>query len=156
MEIRVGEQTLIAQKLLKRMITFRFLTYEAFAVARPVGDVPFTGIVVDEQDYRIEARLMDHGVPCAAYCTREKPRSNVNTDVLAQLGLVPGPWLKTIKDLATDPDTEVQAGGVSYRVRQLRQRLAVILVKRELRLPTDGGLSPYGRGLRRVLWQCDR
>jgi len=109
----------------QRMITFRFLTCEAFALAHLIDEVPSAGIVVDEPDYRIEARLMDHGVPCAAYCVREKPRSNVNTDALAQLGLVPGPWLKTANDPATAPDTEIQVGGASYRVGQLRQRLLV-------------------------------
>jgi ribonuclease Z len=121
----------------QRMVAFRFVTHEAFAVAHPAGDVPFTGIVVDEPDYRIEARLMDHGVPCAAYCVREKPRSNVNTDALAQLGLAPGPWLKAVKDPAADPDTAVQAGGVSYRVGQLRQRLLIVTPGESIAYLTD-------------------
>ena len=66
---------------------------------------------------------MDHGTPSAAYCVREKPRSNVNTAVLAQLDLGPGPWLERIKDPAVDPEERVQVGGNAIRFGELREQL---------------------------------
>ncbi len=64
---------------------------------------------------------MDHGTPSAAYCVREKPRSNIDTAVLAQLDL--GPWLERIKDPAVDPEERVQVGGNAIRFGELREQL---------------------------------
>jgi ribonuclease Z len=88
-----------------RMVSSAFLTREGFAVAHPRGEQGFEGCVVEEPDYRIDARLMDHGTPSVAYCVWEQTRWNVDTAELSRLGLRPGPWLKRLKD----PTAEVQA-----------------------------------------------
>ena len=74
--------------------------------------------MIDNADFTVTACLMDHGTPSAAYCVREKPRSNIDTAVLARMGLGPGAWLKRIKDQVASPQEEVQIGGKpSYSLR---------------------------------------
>lgn len=81
--------------------------------------------MLDNTEFHVQARLMDHGTPSAVYCVREKPRSNIDTAMLTQLGLSPGPWLKRVKDQAADPQEEVKIGGTTHRVGELRERLLV-------------------------------
>ena len=106
-----------------RLVSSGFLARERFATANTRGEKPFAGTVIDHADFSVSACLMDHGTPSAAYCVREKPRSNIDTAVLAELGLGPGPWLKRIKDRAADPEETVQVDGNAIRVGELRQRL---------------------------------
>jgi ribonuclease Z len=108
-----------------RMASSSFLARERFAVAHAGGEQPFSGTVLDDAEFGIDACLMDHGTPSVAYCVREKPRSNVDTAILAQLGLPPGAWLKRVKAPVADTHEEIQIGGKTYRVGELRERLLV-------------------------------
>lgn len=108
-----------------RLVSCAFLTGEGFAVTHDRGEQPFDGIVLDGPDFRVEARLMEHGTPSVAYCVREQNRQNIDTDRLAQLGLKPGPWLKRLKDANTGAEEAIQAGEVTYRIGELRQQLLV-------------------------------
>src|SRR5262249_458773 len=65
-----------------RVITPRLLTAEAFEHAHPAGETPFKGIVYEAEGLTVEARIMDHGIPCLAYAVRERPRLNVNLPTL--------------------------------------------------------------------------
>jgi len=108
-----------------RMVSYRFLTNEGFAVAHSGEQRPFDGTVFDGPDYQVQARLMDHGMPSVAYCVREPARSNIDTSVLAQLGLPPGPWLKRVKDPTAESQELVQVGGETRRLGDLRELLVV-------------------------------
>jgi ribonuclease Z len=57
----------------------------------------FDGIVVDEQGFAVEARHLDHAVPCLGFALREKVHLNVNGDRLRKLGWEVGPWLSRVK-----------------------------------------------------------
>jgi ribonuclease Z len=120
-----------------RLESFGFLARERFTVAHSRGEQPFTGTVTDNPDFSVAACLMDHGTPSAAYCVREKPRSNIDTGILAQLGLPPGAWLKRVKDPAADPHDEVQVGGTAYRIGDLRQRLLITTPGESIAYLTD-------------------
>ena len=108
-----------------RMVTTRFLTAEAFEHACPEGELPFRGTVFDADGFTIEARIMDHGIPCLAYAVRESPRVNIDTAALARLRFRPGPWIQALKD-ATRPDEEqVVVEGEEHSLGDLRTRLMV-------------------------------
>ncbi len=108
-----------------RLVSAGFLARERFAVAHALAEEAFSGIVVDHADFYVTACLMDHGTPSAAYCVREKSRANIDTTMLAQLGLPPGAWLKRVKNPATDPREQVSVGGKSYSIGELREWLVV-------------------------------
>jgi ribonuclease Z len=55
------------------------------------------GIVLAEEDFRIEAAVLDHGIPSLAFALVEPVRVNVWRGALERLGLMPGPWLAEAK-----------------------------------------------------------
>ncbi len=120
-----------------RLVSSGFLARERFSAAHARGEQPFSGTVIDGADFTVVACLMDHGTPSAAYCVREKPRSNIDTVVLARLGLGPGVWLKRIKDPTADPQEEVQIGGKPFRIGELRDQLLVTTPGESIAYLTD-------------------
>ena len=55
------------------------------------------GVLVEEDEFRIDGALLDHGIPCLAVAFQEKLRVNVWSEGLRQLGLPVGPWLRAAK-----------------------------------------------------------
>lgn len=86
------------------------------SLARHDAEVPALapGLVVDEDDFSIEAAVFDHGLPCLGFALQERLRVNVWREGLAALGLPVGPWLTAAKRAVRrgDPDdTAVSLGG---------------------------------------------
>jgi ribonuclease Z len=61
---------------------------------------PGDGLVLSEDDFRIESAALDHGIPSLAFGLRETIRVNVRRGALESLGLPKGPWLSEAKRLA--------------------------------------------------------
>jgi len=58
------------------------------------------GVVAREENLRIEALALDHGIPSLAFALREDVRINVLRGSLEALGLPIGPWLNEAKRAA--------------------------------------------------------
>jgi ribonuclease Z len=54
-------------------------------------------ILLDEDDFRIESLVLDHGTPCLAFAFQEKLRVNVWNEGLRSLELPVGAWLNEAK-----------------------------------------------------------
>ncbi len=104
--------------------TTRFELAEAFAIAHEESRTARQPYLFEGLNYAVEAHTMDHRTPTIAYVVREKPRSNIDTTRLAEMGLRPGAWMKHLKDPSDITET-VQIGGVSYSVASLRESLIV-------------------------------
>ena len=120
-----------------RLVSSGFLACERFATAHARGEKPFSGVVLDHAEFSVTACLMDHGTPSAAYCVREKPRSNIDTTMLTGLGLAPGAWVKRVKDPAADPQEQLQIGGKPFRIGELREQLLVTTPGESIAYLTD-------------------
>jgi ribonuclease Z len=131
----------VADVLPDRLIATRFLTAEAFEHAHPAGAAPFEGLVYEAGGLTVEARIMDHGIPCLAYAVRERPRTNVDVAALAAMGLKPGRWIQELKDPKRTDEEEVITDGGSHRLGELRRRLLVSTPGSCLAYLTDFGLD---------------
>jgi ribonuclease Z len=63
-----------------------------------VPDLP-PRCVLQEEAFRVDAAVLDHGIPCLAFALRERIRVNVWRGSLERLGLPVGPWLNRAKQL---------------------------------------------------------
>jgi ribonuclease Z len=65
---------------------------------RDVGPRTITdGLLVDEEEFRVRAVLLDHKVPCLAFSLEETAHVNVWKTKLHEMGFPTGPWLKELK-----------------------------------------------------------
>jgi ribonuclease Z len=78
-----------------------FRRRESAAVRQPPG------LLLDEEEFRVESVVLNHGIPCLAFAFGEKLRVNVWREGLSQLGLPVGPWLREAKRAVRQgaPDT---------------------------------------------------
>ncbi len=74
-----------------------FHAREAFARRNVAPPVFPDGIAWMEDEFRIEADALDHGIPSLAFALREVLQVNVWRGVLAEMDLAPGPWLNEAK-----------------------------------------------------------
>jgi ribonuclease Z len=90
---------------------WRFCARKAFnreEVDRPSLPV---GYVLQEDEFSVEAAVLDHGTACLAFAFQERLRVNVWRQGLAQLGVPVGSWLNEAKRAVRrgdPPDTRVQ------------------------------------------------
>jgi ribonuclease Z len=83
------------------------------------------GTLLDEEAFRIEGTVLDHGTPCLAFAFQEKMRINVWREGLRSLKLPVGPWLndakRAIRRGAPDDQPIVVSGDLSVSVGELTQ-----------------------------------
>lgn len=63
---------------------------------------PFSGTLLEDGRFIVEACLLDHSVPCLGYALREEALININKDRLQSLGWAPGPWLNRLKEMVRE------------------------------------------------------
>jgi ribonuclease Z len=80
--------------------TLRAEEYSGKSRMRPVTipDAPFTGTAYAERGFRVDVATLDHGIPVLGIAVREARHLAVNKDLMLRRGLVPGAWLKELKD----------------------------------------------------------
>lgn len=55
------------------------------------------GILVEEENFRVRAAMLDHRTPCLAFTLEESQHVNIWKSRLEELGLPTGPWLQGLK-----------------------------------------------------------
>jgi ribonuclease Z len=96
------------------------------------------GLVLAEDDFRIEAAVLDHGIPSLAFALQERMGVNVWREGLARLGLPVGPWLNAAKQAVrrgADEDSVIPVAGA--------RTIAVGELKREALHITPGQRVAY-------------
>jgi ribonuclease Z len=104
---------------------YRFELQEAFAIAHEEPRKPITGdVILDEDHFTVQTATMDHLIPSMAYRVSEKPRQNIDQTRLATIGISPGPWLQTVKDIRRSQAT-ITIENRTYPLAELRENLLV-------------------------------
>lgn len=63
------------------------------------------GIIYDDPELKVSTVELDHKIPVLSFLLNEKKRVNVRKDVLKDMGLTPGPWLKDLKKIVITENT---------------------------------------------------
>ncbi|URT69698.1 ribonuclease Z [Cytobacillus firmus] len=104
------EVTLYGPKGLKEFIEVS-LSVSGTYLKYPLKVAEITeGIVLDEKDFKVEARMLEHGISSYGYRITEKDRpGTLLADKLAEAGIKPGPIYKKIKH---GEDIELEDGSI--------------------------------------------
>ncbi len=130
-----------------------FHAREAFA-RRDVQPPSFPdGIAWQEDDFRIEAMALDHGIPSLAFALKEVLQVNVWRGSLDQMGLPPGPWLNEAKRAVRlglgDDHAITLPGGAAIRLGELRNRALRVAPGQVVAYVTDA--APHAQNRARIL-----
>jgi len=132
-----------------RRVTFS--CRDRFRARSGARESPFAGVVLEEEGFTVEARHLDHAVPCLGFRLHERVHFNVNGDRLRRLGWETGPWLGRVKSLLrggrpgrTPVRVPVSEGGrVRLRSLTLEQIAAAVVIA------TPGETLAYVTDIRR-------
>lgn len=106
-----------------------------------------------EDEFRIEAVALDHGIPSLAFALREVLQVNVWREVLNELDLPPGPWLNEAKRavrLGLHDDHPVDIPGrTSIRLGDLKGRALRIAPGQAIAYVTDA--APHRENRAKIL-----
>jgi ribonuclease Z len=119
----------------------RFAARTAFARADAEPPALPDGVVLDDDQFQVEAAVLDHGIPCLGFALQERLRVNVWRDGLARLGLPVGPWLNEAKAAVRrgDPDdaTITVDGSRTVRLGDLRREALRVAAGQRLAYVVD-------------------
>lgn len=110
----------------KKKITYSFLAKEGFAKKHFVNESPFAGKVIENENFFVNAVLLNHIIPSAAYRITEKDSLNIDKDKLVASGFAGGAWLEMIKDLSIKGDMKITIDGKENMISKLRKLLLTI------------------------------
>src|SRR5262245_53890662 len=83
------------------------------------------GLLLDEEEFRVQGAVLDHGIPCLAFAFEEKLRVNVWREGLKRLGLPVGPWLRearyAVRQGAPDHSQICVRDGLAISLGDLKQ-----------------------------------
>lgn len=133
-----------------RRVTFS--CRDRFRARTGARERPFDGVVLAEEGLTVEARHLDHAVPCLGFRLAERLHANVNGDALRRLGWETGPWLRRVKSLlragkpgGTPVRVPVPDAGGRVRLRSL----PLEQIAREAVITAPGAVIAYVTDIRR-------
>lgn len=103
------------------------------------------GVLLDEEEFRVRAVTLDHGIPCLAFALEEKLHINVWGDRLERLGLSVGPWLNSLKQAVRrgEPDDMLVTVPTRKQDNDREVRLSLGWLKTEILRVTAGEKLAY-------------
>ncbi len=115
----------------------RYNVAEGYAEAHRVGSAAFRGVVAETDTFRLEAFFLDHHIPSLAYKLTEKNHAVVDLKAVERLGLVPGAWLRDIKNPQVLDSLELILDGRRWTAGYLRSQVLRLAPGESLAFLTD-------------------
>ncbi len=107
----------------KKLSTFFFKTSEGYKNKHPVEERSFTGKILKNKNFTVEADFLNHRINSIGYRISESNTLNIDKEKLNEIGLPGGQWLEKLKDLASDPDENISFDEKIFTVSELRNIL---------------------------------
>ncbi len=120
-----------------------------FVPEKAAVTLPFDGFLLQKQSFSVSAAILDHGIPCLAFCLRENFHVNIIREKLDQLNLEPGPWLKDFKQALFEKrpveslfQIPCQEHPRTFVLGELAENIAIISAGQKIGYVTDAVFSP--------------
>ena len=144
--------TIVATEITDSMMkTQTFHSRDGFVAGNTPVASPFTGVVLETPAFTVTAAILDHQIPCLAFSLKERFHVNIMKPSLVDLGLLPGPWLKTFKDnlfRKRPPETRIKipashttSSSKFFSLDELTRKVARITAGQQVAYVTDVGFS---------------
>jgi ribonuclease Z len=88
------------------MIVNRYECRRTFAPEIVEKGRPFDGVLAETDFFKVRAAILDHKIPCLAFCFEERKRFNILKTVLDEMDLPTGAWLMTLKEHLLNGDDD--------------------------------------------------
>ncbi|MCP4149714.1 MAG: ribonuclease Z [bacterium] len=121
----------------KTVRTFRFELHESFRHCHFEGEREGDEFLIAAKNYTVQAVVMDHKTPCLAYVVREREKQNIDPVKMREKGLIPGPWIKTLKETGCGEQKEISINNTLYSVDELKKELLISTKGESLAYLTD-------------------
>ena len=118
-----------------------------FRPQQPARQAPFDRRLLNESSLKVEAAILDHGIPCLGFSLEEAFHINIVAEALQALGLATGPWLQAFKQALydrSDPQRIIQAprrdlpgARATFRLGELAGKIARIAPGQKIAYVTD-------------------
>jgi len=111
----------------EKIVATELASWKGFAVSN-VSERPHSSQILKDEEFTISYLELNHKIPSYAYSFIEDESCNVRKDVLARLGLAPGPWVAKLKAFALNPadrPRELRIHDQTYSIEFLSQELLV-------------------------------
>lgn len=93
-----------------------------FRAAGTHREIPFTGSLLSEKSFSVDAVILDHKIDCLGLSVRENFSVNIIKEGLEELGLPIGPWLREFKDALYEGRDGAEEFRVAWRDRDKVRR----------------------------------
>jgi ribonuclease Z len=148
-ELRLEINEVLPDRILKKSYNCR----DKFARHREETAGNFTGTLIEEAKFKVEAEILDHRIPCLALSLQESMNVNIIKEKLKELQIEVGPWINDFKNAIydrADPESQFTVSWESngrlnvkdFVLSDLIKSIAVITRGLKLAYITDAIASP--------------
>ncbi len=78
-------------------MTRRFYSCKKSFIPEKESEERFSGIIMKNSSFHIEAERFDHRIPCMGFSLKERFHININKEALREMELPVGPWINRFK-----------------------------------------------------------
>jgi len=101
-----------------------FYCKEKFAVSHPLDtEVLKNATIYQNDDFMINASILDHNTYCVAYALKEHDKVNIDIQAMKKADLIPGIWCGSLKNNLLTNDTIINTGEKTFTLISLRELL---------------------------------
>jgi ribonuclease Z len=104
------------------MLTQRYVSRERFRPTEDPQELPFTGNLLSEEHFSVDAVILDHKIDCIGLTLKEHFSINIIKEGLNELGLEVGPWLRDFKKAVYGQGTSDKNFTVVWKDKDKRAR----------------------------------
>ncbi len=137
----------------ERLTTAEFESWSGFSPCRPICRECRNNILLQEPRFRIQAAVLDHGIPSLAFALEETMRINVWRNKVEDIGLKIGPWLRELKEAVARGDPDETMISVEWRepnaaapparpLGQLKRDVLEVAPGRKIAYVVDAAFTP--------------